>query len=227
MESRSPWSCSCAAGATLADEGVDEGVELGFALTDARHEGQREAHDMPREGQKGERQEAHEGVDGGGDVARFGFDVGIEEAFADDAQREQQHVVMHVAGGAGLPGTRHLERVVADDGAVGGDAVAMESRLGEPALAKVQRLFAGEQAVAEHEASALHDDAAVMMPRVADEHLFDQCGMVELKDVAAGGAEVDEIAVEAGVGAEEFDGAGAEDLSGKCAPDEGWAGWPG
>ena len=194
---------------------------------DAAHEGQREAHDLRGEGKKGERQEAHEGVDGGGDVARFGFDVGVEEAFADDAQREQQHVVVHVAGVAGVPGARHLERVVADDGAVGGDAVAMEGGLGEAALAQVQRLFAGEQTVAEHEAGALHDDAAVMTRGVADEHLLDQRGMVELEDMAAGGAEVNEIAVEAGVGAEKFDGAGAEYLPGECAPDEGWAGWPG
>ena len=128
---------------------------------------------------------------------------------------------------AGLPGAGHLERVVADDGAIGGDAIAMEGRLGEAALAKVQRLLAGEQAVAEDKAGALHDDAAVLMRRIADEHLLHQRGMVELEDVAAGGAEMNEVAVERGVLAEEADGAGAEDLAGECAADEGWAGWPG
>ena len=151
----------------------------------------------------------------------------FEEAFADDAQREQQHVVMHVARGARVPGARHLECVVADDGAVGGDAVAMEGGLGEAALAQVQRLFAGEQAVAEHKAGALHDDATVMTRGVADEHLLDERGMVELEDMAAGSAEVNDIAVEAGVGAKKFDGAGAEYLPSKCTPDEGRAGWPG
>ena len=63
-----------------------------------RMTGQRETHDLRGEGKKGERQEAHEGIDGGGDIARFGFDVGIEEAFADDAKGEQKHVVMDVAG---------------------------------------------------------------------------------------------------------------------------------
>src|ERR1700733_14212986 len=103
----------------------------------------------------------------------------------------------------------------------------MEGGLGEAALAQEQGLFAGEQAVAEDEAGAWHYDAAVMTRGVADEHLLDQRGMVELEDMAACSAEVNEIAVEAGVCAEKFDGAGAKYLSGECAPDEGWAGWPG
>ncbi len=135
--------------------------------------------------------------------------------------------MVHVAGLARLPGAGHLECVVADDGAVGRDAVAMESRLCEAALTQVERLFAGEQAIAEDEARALHDDAAVMMRRIADEHLLHQRGVVELKDVTAGGAEVNEVAIESGVGAEEFDGAGAEDLAGEGSPDEGRARWPG
>ena len=58
------------------------------------------------------------------------------------------------------------------------------------ALAHVQRLFAGEQSVAEDEAGALHDDAAVVFARfVLDEQLLDQLGMVELVDVAVEAAD--------------------------------------
>ena len=134
---------------------------------------------------------------------------------------------MQIARNAGAPGARHVECVVANDGAVSGDAVAMEGWLGEPALAEVQRLFAGEQAIAEHEAGALHDNAAMVTGLVADEHLLNQRGMVALEYVAAGSAEVDQVAVEAGVLAEKCDGAVTKDLAGEGAPDEGWAGWPG
>ena len=91
----------------------------------------------------------------------------------------------------------------------------------------VQRLLTGEQAIAEDEAGALHDDAAMLMRRIADQHLLHQRWMVELEDVATGSAKMNEVAVERGVLAEKADGAGAEDLAGECAPDEGWAGRPG
>ena len=211
----------------LPDDAVDERVELGLSLIDAAHDGQRKAQDLRGERKEGERQKTHEGIDGLGDVARLRFDVGVEEAFADDAQREQKHVVMEIARFAGVPGTRHLERVVADDGAIGSDAVAMKGRLREPTLAQVQRLFAGEQTIAEHKAGTLHHNAAMMMRLVANEHLLEKRRMVELEDMAPGGAEMDEITIEAGVGAKEFDGVGAKDLAGEGAPDKGWAGRPG
>lgn len=161
------------------------------------------------------------------EMLRFRLDVGIEEALADDAECEQKHVLVQIAWNTGAPGPRHLEGVIANDGAIGGDAVTMEGGLGEPALAEVQRLFAGEQAIAEHEAGTLHDDAAMVTGLVADEHLLNQGGMVALEDVAAGRAEVDQVAVEACVLAEKCDGAVAKDLTGEGAPDERWAGWPG
>ena len=49
--------------------------------------------DLLGEGKKDQRQEAHEGVDGGGDLLdRPGLDIDVEEAFADDAQGEEQHL---------------------------------------------------------------------------------------------------------------------------------------
>jgi hypothetical protein len=123
-----------------------------------------------------------------------------------------------------LPVAGHLKGVVADDGAVSSNAIAMEGGLGEAALAKVQRLFAGEQAIAENEAGTLHDDAAVMMRSIADEHLLHESGVVQLKDMAAGSAEVDEVAIEGSVGAEQFDGAGTKDLTGEGAAHEGGTG---
>jgi len=79
-------------GAALGDHAVDELVEVGAATLEAAHGGNGEALDVAGEGQKGEGEEAHKGVDGlgdGGDVVsslRTGRDVEVEEALAYNAE---------------------------------------------------------------------------------------------------------------------------------------------
>lgn len=120
--------------------------------------------------------------------------VEVEETFADDAEGELEHVGVEVAGGAGLPGAGEAGGGVGDDDAVAGDAVAVEGGLGESALAHVEGLLAGEEAVAEDGAGALHDEVAMVVGAVGGEEVADEVGVIELVDVAAEGAVVDEVA---------------------------------
>jgi hypothetical protein len=70
-----------------------------------------------------------------------------------------------------------------------GQAGAVEGRLGEAALAQVDWLFAGEQPIAEDAAGPPEDDAAKMVLGVADEHVGDQAGVIELELAKAVGCE--------------------------------------
>ncbi len=99
----------------------------------------------------------------------------------------------------------------------------MEGWLGEAALPHVERFFAGEEAVAEDGPGTLHDQIAMVVGRVTDEHLVDEFRVVELQDGAAKGAEVDEVAVALGVGEEEGGGVLAEDFAAQQTTEQTWA----
>ena len=195
-----------------------------FAALEALHGGDGKALDGVGEGEKGERKEAHEAVYGGGNGIDIVELVEVEQAFADDAEGELEHVGVEVAGGAGLPGGGHAGGGVRDDDAVAGDAVAMEGGLGEAALAHVEGFLAGEEAVAEDGAGTLHDEVAMVVGAVGDEEVADEVGVVELVDVAAEGAVVDEIAEAPGGVEHEVGGGGLEGLAGEDARQEGGAG---
>ena len=134
-----------------------------------------------------------EGIQAGGGVTMnrltaaamrlgLGLFVDVEQALADDAEGEEQRLGMDIEG-AGLPAGGDLGGVPADDVAVGGDALPMEGRRGQPALAHVQGLLAGEEAVAEERAGPLHDERAAVAALVIDHDLLDEGGVVELIDV--------------------------------------------
>ena len=80
-----------------------------------------------------------------------------------------------------LPCCRHLTGEANDLRAVGGDAVAVESRGGEPSLTQMQRIFAGQQAVAEDASRPPQHDAANMVLRVAREDVGDGLRVIELE----------------------------------------------
>ena len=210
----------------LADHGVDEGVELGLTFVDTLHGRERQALDQGGEGQEGEGQEAHEGIDCGGDLEYFfpRLDVEVEEALAYDAQSQFEHLGVQVDDGSGAPVGGDGGGVVTDDFAIGGDALAEEGWLHEAALAHVQRLFAGEQALAEDDLGALHDDATGVFGSIFDEEVFDEIGMIELVDVAIEDFEVNEVAEFAGGGGHVGGGGAGEEASGEEAGQEGWAG---
>ncbi len=193
---------------------------------DAPHGGERQALDEGGEGQEREGQEAHEGIDGGGDLEDLfaGLYVEVEETLAYDAQGEFEHLGVEVDDGSGAPVGGDVGGVLADDFAVGGDALAEEGWLHEAALAHVERLFAGEEALTEDDLGALHDDAAGVFGRVLDEEVFDEIGMVELVDVAVEDFEVNKVAEFAGGGGHVGGGGTGEETSGEEAGQEGWAG---
>jgi hypothetical protein len=213
------------AGAALGDEPVDELVEVAARGTDAVHERQRQLVEQLGRGEKREREKAHEGIDGAGDARVDGLHFGVEHGFTDDAETEQLHVVVHVTRGAGLPGGRELAGIGADDGAIGGDAVAMEGGLREAALAHVVWILTRKQTLAENELGLLHDEAAMVMPGIGQEQFLDQIGMVGLEDVAAGGLEVNEVAELLGAGGEKGQRVEAEEVTGAEAREEAGALW--
>jgi hypothetical protein len=82
--------------AALIDHGINDRVEVGFALPDALHRWDGEALDDVGERHEGERKKPHERVDCRGDALNLfaGLNVKIEKASADDAEGELQHVVV-------------------------------------------------------------------------------------------------------------------------------------
>ena len=129
------------------------------------------------------------------------MDVGAEEAAAGDAESEADHLgVKFDFAVLRRPCGAHLVRQADDFGAVARQARAMEGGLGETPLAQVEGFFAGEQAVAEDTAGAAEDDAAEMVAGVADEHVGDEVGVVELELAkAVGGEEAGDVPVLGGV----------------------------
>jgi hypothetical protein len=82
--------------AALIDHGIDDGVEVGFALPDALHRWDGETLGDIGERHEGEWKKPHERVDCRGDALNLfaGLNVKVEEASADYAEGELQHVVV-------------------------------------------------------------------------------------------------------------------------------------
>jgi hypothetical protein len=124
-----------------------------------------------------------------------------------------------------LPFVGHLGGEADHVAAVAGEPGAVEGGLGEAALAEMEGLFAGEEAVAEDAAGAPEDDAADVFGGVADEHFLDVRGVVELELAeAVEGAEAADVAEAAEVLAEEVRRIDGEDGAVQEAFEEGWAG---
>jgi len=194
-----PWI-----GAALGDHAEDQFVEVFAAAPNATHQGQRQPLNEHGERKEGEREKSHEGIDGGRDFVDFAFDIGIEEGFADDAKGEEEHVRADINERAVLPGGCGFESVEGDELGIRTDALAMEGGLCEAALAHVQRLFTGQQTVTEDHSGALHDQVAMVMRCIPDEHFVDQVGVIELEGLDAQGFEVNEVAELIQVGFEEI-----------------------
>jgi len=65
-------------------------------------------------------------------------------------------------------------------------------------LPHVEGLFAGEEAFAQDDFGAFHDDAATMFADITDEEVLDEVGVVELEDVTIEDLDVDEVTVAPG-----------------------------
>ena len=105
---------------------------------------------------------------------------------------------MDVALFLGAPACEHLLRLRHHHPAVGGDALAVEGGLGQPALAQPEVALAGEQAVSEDGVHVAPEEAVLLELRVArDEHVLDQIGVVDQAGGMAGQAQADHVAVAA------------------------------
>ncbi len=180
----------------FGDEAVDDGVEARFGLAelhDAR-DGQVEEGLDAREGDD-EVVEAHDGVDFIVDGADVGRDVGVEEGAGYDFERERHAGGADVEALAGLP----LVAVGGCDGddllSVGGDALPMEGRSGDAALADVDGIFRGDQTLAEQHLHAAHGALLDEVLGVGDEDLLDVAGVVEEDDGGAHEAVLGDVAV--------------------------------
>ncbi len=223
MERRSPRSGSPSGGgfAVLADEAVDYGVETGFGTAELHDAGDGQVHEGldPGEGDD-EVVEAHDGVDLVVDAADVGGDLGVEEGAGDDLERE-----LH-AGGGDVDVLVRAPVFALVDGAgddlicVGGDALAMEGRRGDLALADVDGVVGGDEAFAEQDLHAAHGALLDEAGGLVDEDLADVLGVVDEDDGGAEEAIVSDVAVGAVEVLEEQDGAaefdpGLEGVEGK------------
>src|SRR5437762_42887 len=78
---------------------------------------------------------------------------------------------------------------------VAGDALAVKRRLHQPALPKMNRALARQQAVAEQPLAALEAAALREVPVVGDENVFDLLRVADEEQLLAAHAVVDDVAV--------------------------------
>jgi len=112
-------------------------------------------------------------------LLRVAFDIGIEQRFSHDLQRQPHHLLMRVAF---FPPRQPCNircvysTIVA---ALRSDSRAVKRRLGQPPLPQPEFSFAGQQAFAKDVPVRPQHPAFRILARVGDQHFFDQVGMVD------------------------------------------------
>ncbi len=107
------------------------------------------------------------------------FDVGIEQRFSHDLQRQPHHLLMGVAFFPAPPAMQHPLRVLHHRGRIRSDSRAVKRRLRQPPLPQPEFSFAGQQAFAKDVPVRPQHPAFRISARVGDQHFFDQAGMVD------------------------------------------------
>jgi hypothetical protein len=184
-----------AAGTAIRDHAVDDGVE-----PHPRHAGAAQFRHRQPFDHVGERQHHHpEGIHHAGqrfsDLDRLRFDVGVEQGLADDRQRQPVHLAGNVDRPPVDPGASHPIRVRHHRRAVGGNPVAVERRLHQPALPQMDRALAGQQSFAENPLGALQPAALHEALVVRDEDVLDVLRIVDEEHLLAAHAVGDDVAV--------------------------------
>src|SRR5262245_52900292 len=105
---------------------------------------------------------------------------------------------MDIADLAVAPAPEQTLRVLDHDGAVAGDAVALERRLHEAALAQPEVVLAGQETVAQQEAVHAQGVVLAKVRVVAEQHFLDEVGMTDEVEATWAQADQDDIAVLAG-----------------------------
>ena len=123
------------------------------------------------------------------------LDVGAEQRLADDRQRQPVHFAGDVQGLAVAPARRRPLRVRDHRVGVGGDALLVERRLREPALAPMQIAFARQQPFAEQLFRALERTPFLEQPRARHQHVLDVVRMVQQHEPLRADPEADDVAI--------------------------------
>ncbi len=133
---------------------------------------------------------------------RFGIvaHVGAEQRLGHDRERKPRHLGHDVERLAALrqrvPSLEHLERAVDHQVAEAGDALAMEHRRDQPALAMPKRAVAGQQAVAEQAAQhRVVDVVLVVVAMIVVQDVADVVGMGEEQRARGAEAQAHDVAV--------------------------------
>ena len=126
--------------------------------------------------------------------------VGAEQRLGHDRERKPRHLGRDVERLAALrqrvPSLEHLERAVDHQVAESGDALAMEHRRHQPALAMPERAVAGQQAVAEQAAQhRVVDVVLVVVAMVVVQDVADVVGMREEQCARGAEAKAHDVAV--------------------------------
>jgi hypothetical protein len=183
------------AGAALADDAIDDAVEIADG---AAPRGREEARKVKREKQ-GLAGVAHEAVGdhlhGFADALGSAGDVCAKQALADNFKRNGHHVFVNVAGFAGGPGIEHAAGSAGDDRRIRQDIFAAESRLDEAALALPRFSFVGEQTIPEDAGESAVVCGFGEVAGIADQDVFDFARMHEQADGNVDIAKVYDVAV--------------------------------
>ncbi len=174
-------------GTAAGDHPGDDFVEASAGLAEFDDAGDGPVEELFQHGEGDEEVvEVHDDVDFVADGEDFGGDLGVEDGAGDDVEAELHHLVGDVELLAGVPGGGGGCGAGDDLGGVAGDALAVEGRSGDAALAHVDGVVGGDEAFAEEDLEA--DDGALADEGwgLVDEDLVDEVGVVDEDD---GGAE--------------------------------------
>ena len=116
---------------------------------------------------------------------RLARDIGVEERAADDVERQLRHLRVHVHDVPIPPGGLRPRGGRREHLRVAGHPAAVEERLHQPTLPKVQLALAREQPLTEHALRHLQRLTLHERSLLADQHLPDQIRMVQ-EDLALG-----------------------------------------
>jgi SAM-dependent methyltransferase len=123
-------------------------------------------------------------------------DVRAEQRLGDDLERQLHHVLVDVALRAGAPFREESLRPLNHDLAVRRDAVAMKSRLREPALPPPKVTLCREESFAEHRLQGPLEECVLLPePITRHEHVFDEIGMTEEDRLQRSDRNADDVAM--------------------------------
>ena len=113
------------------------------------------------------------------DAVCVALDIGVEQCFGHNLQRQPHHFVVDVEYLAIPPAIGHFFRVIGHRTCIFGDPQPVKRGLHHAALAEMRFIFARQQAVAEQPFGTLEGAALNKFVGVDNQHVTDQVRMVD------------------------------------------------